>query len=121
MKVVYNKYIPFKGFLAINLFGVVFVREELKHKFTVTVENHEEIHTKQMQELAFVGFYIWYVIEYVIRLVQYRNPKAAYRNICFEREAKDNEHDKYYPENRRHYSFIRYIHIYIYNIRDVSH
>lgn len=30
MKIIYNKLIPFKGFIAINLFGIIFVRKEYK-------------------------------------------------------------------------------------------
>ena len=29
-KLIYNKIIPFKGFVAINLFGLIFVRKEKK-------------------------------------------------------------------------------------------
>ena len=30
MKVIYNKFIPFKGYKAMNLFGIVFVRKGAK-------------------------------------------------------------------------------------------
>ena len=33
MKLIYNKFIPFKGFRAINLFGVCFVREAYEHQY----------------------------------------------------------------------------------------
>ena len=45
MKIIYNKIIPFRGFIAINLFGILFAREELN---AVTI-NHEKIHTAQMK------------------------------------------------------------------------
>ena len=44
MKIIYNSIIPFKGFLAINLFGLLFVREERKDKLNSIVINHEAIH-----------------------------------------------------------------------------
>ena len=47
MKIIYNKIIPFKGFLAINLFGFLFARKKL----TEVNINHEKIHTEQMKEL----------------------------------------------------------------------
>jgi hypothetical protein len=61
MKIIYNNIIPFPGFKAINLFGILFVRNGAYiDKYTL---NHEEIHTYQMKELLYIFFYIWYVIE----------------------------------------------------------
>ncbi len=87
MKIIYNKYLPLKGFMAINLFGVVFARKEccpLPAKTTT----HEAIHTAQMRELLYLVFYVWYGVEWVVRLIQYRDTIAAYYNIPFEREAR---------------------------------
>lgn len=55
MKIIYNKYIPFKGFLAINLFGVLLVRRTWRD-INVTLLHHEKIHTAQMKELGYVLF-----------------------------------------------------------------
>ena len=82
MKIVRNHLIPFKGFIAINLFGVLFARHEAY--ISETVLNHKEIHTAQMKELGYVLFYVIYLIEWLIRLFL---PGNAYRNISFEREA----------------------------------
>lgn len=38
-------------------------------------------------------YYVWYLVEYLIRLCIYRNHKKAYHNIVFEREAFDLEND----------------------------
>ena len=62
MKIIYNNILPIKGFKAINLFGVIFVRKGLR--FTPTDAIHEGIHTKQMVEMLFIFFYLW-VIEYL--------------------------------------------------------
>jgi len=43
MKIIYNNIIPFKGFKAINLFGLIFVRRG--SKFGVIDKSHEQIHT----------------------------------------------------------------------------
>ena len=40
-----------------------------------------------MQELLYIFFYLWYAVEYLIRLIIYRNTKLAYKNVSFEREA----------------------------------
>lgn len=121
MKIIRNKYIPFPGFKAINLFGVLFVKNNAKID-DVTI-NHEAIHSKQFIELMILFavatvfirwwmplfsplfFYIWYVIEWLIRL-----PKGnAYKNISFEREAYTNEGDTSYLNGRYWFNFLRYI------------
>ena len=83
----YNNWIPFSGFKAINLFGVLFVRNGkiLSEKDI----NHERIHTAQMKEMLYIGFYVWYLVEWTIKLFVYGCD--AYRNISFEREAYDND------------------------------
>lgn len=96
MKIIYNNIIPFKGFLAINLFGVLFVRGP-KRELPDTVLNHEAIHTAQMKELWYVFFYLIYVLEWIVRLFK---PGNAYRNISFEREAYENEKDMNYLKHR---------------------
>lgn len=110
MKVIYNKYIPFKGYVAINLFGLVFARKEFKPLSRVT-ENHERIHTAQMRELLFVFFYLWYGIEWIVRLIQYRDSKEAYLNISFEREAYKNQNNLRYLKARNHYQNFKYLSI----------
>ena len=56
MKIVRNNIIPFKGFLAINLFGILFVRGD--SYISPQVINHEKIHTAQMRELLYIPFYL---------------------------------------------------------------
>lgn len=53
MKIVYNNVIPFKGFAAINLFGIVFARKECR-PLSKEAMNHEAIHTEQMKELLYI-------------------------------------------------------------------
>ena len=108
MKIIYNNIIPVKGFSAINLFGVVFARKEFNPLSRVTI-NHEQIHWEQMLELLFFGFYVWYFLEWLFRIAQYRNLKEAYRNISFEREARKNETNLKYTEHRVSYSFFKYL------------
>jgi hypothetical protein len=106
MKIIYNNLIPLKGFTAINLFGVLFARNECNPVSERTV-NHEAIHTAQMREMGYVFFYLWYVAEWIIRL--FINGKAAYRNISFEREAYGNDRDGSYLENRRNYAWLNHL------------
>ncbi len=82
MKIIRNPFIPFRGFAAINFFGVLFVRKDVV--VTERMLNHEKIHTAQMKELGYIFFYILYVLEWLVRLLL---PGNAYRQISFEREA----------------------------------
>lgn len=102
MKVIYNNWIPFKGFKAINLFGILFAREGCK--LSEEELNHEKIHTKQMQEMLYLPFYVWYVIEWIIRLFMKGN---AYRSIMFEREAYTYQGDLRYLEKRKHFPWLK--------------
>lgn len=43
MKIIYNNIIPFPGFAAINLFGIMFARNGVN--ITNKTINHESIHT----------------------------------------------------------------------------
>ena len=103
MKIIRNNIIPFSGNKAMNLFGVLFVRGNARID-DITL-NHEKIHTAQIKEMLYVFFYVWYVIEWLIRL-----PKGnAYRNISFEREAYANDNNPNYLKTRKRYAFLKYI------------
>lgn len=106
MKVIYNKILPLgKTYYAINLFGILFAKGPVDRY----ILNHEKIHTAQMMELMVVFFYLWYVLEWLVRLVQYRNGRRAYCNISFEREAYANGDNLGYLKRRERFSFMRYL------------
>ena len=107
-KIIYNNLIPFKGFTAITLFPFIFARKEYKPLEIRTIM-HENIHLKQQIELLIVFFYLWYGIEWIVRLIQYKDSHEAYRNISFEREAYDNEYDDEYLGVRKSYEWIHYL------------
>lgn len=100
MKIIYNEIIPFKGFSAINLFGVLFARKEYEPLSARTIR-HEAIHTAQMKELGYIGFYIIYLLEWLYRLVTTKN---AYRSISFEVEAYEHQSDEDYLTHRRRFA-----------------
>ena len=116
MRIIRNSIIPCKGFTAINLFGVVFIRKEIRPQHDISLRNwdimlnHELIHTAQMKELLYLPFYLLYGIEWLIRLAMYMNVKEAYRNISFEREAYDKQYNFHYiiDKERKPYAFIKY-------------
>ena len=118
MKIIYNSIIPFPGFAHINLFGILFGRKECKLSLTKRTFNHESIHTEQMKELLFIFFYIWYIIEWLIKIPFswfYKQPenhqkinKIAYRSISFEQEAFYNQYDyEYLEEKRKKYNWLK--------------
>ena len=98
MKVIYNSLIPWSGFYAINLFGVLFVRDKFKKPISRATLNHERIHTSQMKELLYLGFYLIYFFEWIFRLFL---PGDAYKNISFEKEAYKNERNPDYLKTRK--------------------
>lgn len=100
--------IPFPGFKAMNLFGLIlFVRKGAK--MSSKDINHEEIHSVQWKELLYIGFLLWYCIEYVIRLFEFQSFKSAYKNISLEREAYDNQSNMMYICNKKIFSFLKYL------------
>lgn len=106
MKIIYNKIIPFgKKFYAINLFGILFS----KGPCDCFVVNHETIHTAQIKDFLYIFFYPIYLLEWFIKLIIYRDYFTAYKNISFEREAYENEHNLNYLQNRKHFSSFRYL------------
>ena len=93
--------------ICVNLFGSIWTRDaSWIDKYIV---NHERIHTAQQRELLFVPFYILYVIEWLFRLVQYRNLHDAYMNISFEREAYANGHNLSYLPQRKLYVWLHFL------------
>ena len=109
MKVIYTRHFPPGSFHGINLFGVVFVQRRWGEMAPEEL-NHELIHTLQQWEMEFLLFYLWYGVEYVVRLVQYRfDATKAYYNISFEREAYANERNLDYLRKRRVFSWWRYL------------
>lgn len=118
MKIVYNKCIPFRGYLCMNLLGLIlFVRmikvngEWVKPTLSKETLNHENIHSAQYRETLWLGFLLWYVIEYLLVRVFHKKQGDAYHDVSFEEEA--HTFDKYptYLNERKHFAWIKYIKI----------
>ena len=104
MKVIYNRLLPVRGFTAINLFGIVFARRECR-PLSETTLRHEAIHTRQMRETGYVGFYLIYVAEWLYQLWRLRDAQLAYFAIRFEREAYAHQEEPAYPVYRRRFAW----------------
>lgn len=104
MKVIYNKIIPFKQFKCINICSFLFIRQGCF--MSEKDYNHEAIHTAQMKEMLYVFFYIWYFVEWIIRLFGKGN---AYRNLGFEKEAYSNDDNLSYLDIRPRFAWWKYV------------
>ncbi|GAA0730617.1 hypothetical protein GCM10009430_41970 [Aquimarina litoralis] len=108
MPILVNKYLIGRHFVGIALWPFIVVKDPRLKEDKVFI-NHERIHLKQQLELLVLPFYIVYLLEYIIRLFQYGNPREAYRNISFEREAYEMEGELSYLEHRKIWSFTKYL------------
>lgn len=108
MLLIVAKYLIPKGYRGLTIFPFVFVKYRMDKGNRIFI-NHEKIHLRQQLELLIIPFFIWYLLEYCLRLVQYQNANLAYRNISFEREAYGNESNLKYLKNRFFCSFIKYL------------
>lgn len=97
-----------KNFVAMAIFPFILLRNK-EDKNDLNLVHHERIHIIQQIEMLVLPFFIWYLTEYAIRLIQYRDQHKAYRNISFEREAYANEHNLNYLKKRKFYNFLKYI------------
>ena len=95
----------------IALFPVIILRERYQQKRYLAkgkkTINHETIHFQQALELLIIPFYVFYVLEWMLKLPFYG--KGAYRNISFEREAYSNEGDTNYLVERKRYNWLTLI------------
>ncbi|MBG6110393.1 hypothetical protein H4V97_002630 [Flavobacterium sp. CG_23.5] len=107
MLLIVTKYLIPKGYRGLTAFPFVFVKYRVDKEDQVFV-NHEKIHLRQQVELLVLPFFIWYFLEYLVRLIQYKNTEIAYRNISFEREAYANELNLEYLKHRPFFRFLKY-------------
>ena len=105
IKVILNDYFPLKTFIACTIWPFIFCRRIL-HDMDL---NHEIIHCEQQLEMLILPFFVWYGVEWLIRLLLYLNFYEAYRNISFEQEAYLNQHSAWYTDERRHFSWVKYL------------
>ena len=129
---VYCKFLPFKGYLCMTLLWWLIIRTEYKDRITETVERHETVHIYQQITLFIVGLlvsiilslttnYSWwgllatptipllaYVVSWIIELILPPYDRA-YKNICFEGEARALESDPDHKKKLFPFSFLKYI------------
>ena len=106
---------PFMKIAGIALFPFIFIRKKYKNVqkwMEVTKEKliqHETIHIHQQIEMLIIPFYIWYLSEWLVKFIKYKDARKAYKSISFEREAKIFENSKDYLKIRKPYSWFNYL------------
>lgn len=129
---VYCKFLPFKGYLCMTILWWLIIRTEYKDRITETVERHETVHSYQQVVLFIFGLivsiilslttnYSWwclllipiipliaYVISWIIEIIL-PPYNRAYKDICFEGEARALESDPDYKKKLFPFSFLKYI------------
>lgn len=132
------KHLLFATYTTITLFSWVFTKWS-ENEARQSAINHECVHARQWVELTvasgtllWVGmlvfdysawwlalssltFYIWYVLEYLVRRLigLFRScendQKMAYRQVSFEREARLAEKNNNYLENSAYFAWLKLI------------
>lgn len=105
---IFSKYLFFSTFNALAIWPFIILKEkDLKNDYNLI--NHENIHLQQQKEMLWLPFFLFYVVEYLIKLMIYKKPKLAYFNLSFEREAYRNEQNLTYLRHRKFWNFLNYL------------
>ncbi|MBT8258909.1 MAG: hypothetical protein KJO49_10590 [Bacteroidia bacterium] len=102
------KYLLPRGYLGLTVYPFILLKNK-NLKFDEVLMNHEKIHLRQQLEMLIIPFFLFYLLEFGVRLIQYRNWNLAYRNISFEREAYANEKDPDFLKSRPFWNWFKYI------------
>ena len=108
MILIVSKYLIPKRFKAIALFPFILIRDNFETNNLVLI-NHERIHLRQQLELLIIPFYVLYFIDYILKIILFKDKNIAYKNILFEREAYLNEENMDYLQTRPFWNWTRYL------------
>jgi hypothetical protein len=103
-----SKYIIPKNYTGLAVYPFIFLKNKSLSDNWVLI-NHERIHLKQQKELLWIFFFIWYILEFSVHLIRHRDWNKAYHNISFEKEAYENEGNPNYLNDRKLWSFTKYL------------
>lgn len=86
----------------------IFMKQEktLRKDILIDILEHEIGHWFQQTLLGYL-FYIFYFFEWLIKIFIYW--KGAYKNLSFEREARDKRGDWEYWINRKPFATVKYL------------
>ncbi|APU09385.1 MULTISPECIES: hypothetical protein [Cellulophaga] len=97
-----------KNYVGLSLWPFIILKSDALRDDDSLI-NHEKIHLRQQLELLVLPFYIVYLLEFLIRCLFYWDSYRAYQNLSFEREAYFNEDNPNYLNERKPFSFIKYL------------
>lgn len=106
--IIFSKYLFHKNFNAIAIWPFIILESKDLGTDNILIY-HEKIHLQQQKEMLFLLFFIWYILEFLVKLFVYKNTMITYRNLSFEREAYDHENDLNYLHNRKFWNFLKYL------------
>ena len=115
LRIKYCKHLPAKGYYGICLFDNLIIREEYRDKpIKQSTINHESIHASQARDfgIGFCGyfiFYLWYLLEWLLKLPWKLLKYDPYMSIGFEQEAYNRDVDPNYLKNRKRFAWVKYI------------
>ena len=98
----------YSNYVGLSLWPFIILKED-HLKDDVVLLNHERIHLRQQSELLVLPFYLFYILEWLIRCCIYWDAYEAYQRLSFEQEAYRHEKDLEYLSQRRAFSFLKYI------------
>jgi hypothetical protein len=107
--------IPPQGFSAINLYPFAIYTRGRVDRLSDKTLRHEAIHTLQARTLLIIPYYLWYLIEWLIKsiIVLFIGNKGisnfAYKSISFEQEAFYNDNNLNYGNERKWLGWMKYI------------
>lgn len=102
------KHLFYRNYVGLSLWPFIILKDDALKKDEVLI-NHEKIHLRQQSELLILPFYLFYILEWLLRTILYLDSYRAYQNISFEREAYANEKNTKYLAERKPFSFLNYL------------
>ena len=107
--VLYNRLLPVGDYHGMNLLGIILAQQRWGRMLPYELK-HERIHFVQQLETGFLLFFLWYAVEFLVRLCLSRGRwMEAYRSISFEREAFAYERDFQYLRHRHPFAWVKYL------------
>ena len=94
-------------FKMFNITGICLAPIHIQIKegyFTARRINHEKIHWAQQMEMLIIPFYLWYSVEWLIRIPI--NGRKAYYKLLHEKEAFENDDNMDYLKTRKHFAWL---------------
>jgi len=105
---IFSKIFLSPKFNAITIWPFIILKDRFLKKDKLLL-HHERIHLRQQIEMLVLPFFVWYLLEFLIRFILTQNWMKAYFSISFEKEAYTNEKNLTYLRSRKFWSFIKYM------------